>query len=178
MYEILDSLVRMLAPVLAFTSEEIWQYLPHKASDDKESIQLNSWPVLNETYLDSELEEKWSQILNIRSDVSKALEIARADKTIGLSLNAKVIVYADEKSYEFIKGIENQLATIFITSGFELKKAEGVPADAQKGEYMDGIWMMVVPAEGEKCERCWMQSASVGKNEIHPTLCERCCSVL
>lgn len=178
MYEILDSLVRMLAPVLAFTSEEIWQYLPHKASDDRESIQLNSWPVLNEKYLDSKLEEKWSRILDLRSDVSKALEIARADKTIGLSLNAKIVVYADAKSYEFIKDIEAQLATIFITSGFELNKADNVPANALKGEYTEGIWVMVVPADGEKCERCWMQSVSVGKNEYHPTLCERCCSVL
>ncbi|KNY26666.1 isoleucine--tRNA ligase [Pseudobacteroides cellulosolvens] len=178
MYEILDSLVRMLAPVLAFTSEEIWQYLPHRAADDNESIQLNNWPVVNEKYLDSKLEEKWSKILDLRSDVSKALEIARAEKTIGLSLNAKVVVYADEKVYGFIKSIEDQLSTIFITSGFELKKADEAPSSAQKGENMDGISVVVVPAEGEKCERCWMQSESVGKNGNHPTLCERCCSVL
>jgi isoleucyl-tRNA synthetase len=61
---------------------------------------------------------------------------------------------------------------------FDLKKAAEEPSNAQKGEYMDGIWVVVVPADGEKCERCWMQSVSVGKNEEHPTLCERCCSVL
>ncbi|MDP4179946.1 MAG: isoleucine--tRNA ligase [Bacillota bacterium] len=178
MYEILDSLVRMLTPVLAFTSEEIWQYLPHRASDDAESVQLNNWPTLNEKYLDSKLDEKWNVILNLRSDVSKALEIARAEKVIGMSLNAKVVVYADAKTYDFIKAIEGQMSTIFITSGFELKKIEEAPANALKGEYLEGILVSVEPAEGEKCERCWMQSVSVGKNENHPTLCKRCSGIV
>jgi len=178
MYEILDSLVRMLTPVLAFTSEEIWQYLPHKASDDVESIQLNDWPILNEEYLNAGLEDKWNKILALRTDVSKALEIARAEKLIGLSLNAKVTVYADAKNYDFIKSVESELPTIFIISVFEIGKIEDAPSNALVGESMEGIKVVIEQAEGEKCERCWMHSTSVGKSEEHPTLCSRCADVI
>jgi isoleucyl-tRNA synthetase len=178
MYEILDTLIRMLVPVLAFTSEEVWQYMPHKAADDRESIQLNDWPELKEKYLDTKLDEKWNEILNLRTDVSKALEMARANKVIGHSLNAKVTIFADGKSLEFIKSLEKDLITIFIISDFELKSLADAPAEAISGEAVQGIKIAVSQASGEKCERCWMYSESVGKHDDHPSLCSRCASVV
>lgn len=176
MYEILDALVRMLTPVLAFTTEEIWQYMPHRKYHDKESILLNEWPAVNEKYLDDKLEEKWDKILDIRSDVSKALEVARADKVIGHSLNAKVIVFAEGKDYDFLEAIKDELVTIFIVSAVEVKKGLAGPK-AVKGE-TTRIGIAVENAPGEKCERCWMYSKSVGTDAQHPTLCARCSSVV
>lgn len=178
MFNILEVLVRILTPVLAFTTEEIWQYMPHRASDDPESVQLNYWPELNEKYLDAKLEEKWAGIIDLRSDVSKALELARTNKLIGHSLNAKVTIYADDKNYDFIKGIEDELVTIFIISDAELKRFEEAPSDTFAGEVVQGIKIEVSQASGEKCERCWMFSESVGKQAEHPSLCSRCASVV
>lgn len=178
MYEILQSLVRMLTPVLAFTTEEIWQYMPHRAEDDIESIQLNSWPQVNEMYLDTQLAEKWEKIFELRSDVSKTLEIARANKTIGHSLNAKVTLYADGENLEFIKSIESDLVTVFIVSAVEIKNLADAPAAAQNGEEMPEIKVSVEQAPGDKCERCWMFSEFVGEDEKHPTLCKRCADVV
>lgn len=178
MYEILEALVLMLTPVLAFTSEEVWQFMPHRASHDAESIQLNDWPSISEKYNDRELEEKWDKILALRTDVSKALEVARANKLIGHSLNAKVTIYADENNYKFIKAIEDEAVTIFIISGFELRKLEEASEDAVKGEEITGVKVAVSQAPGEKCERCWIYSESVGTHEKHASLCTRCAEVL
>ncbi len=178
MYEILHNLVRMLTPVLAFTTEEIWQYMPHRAEDDTESIQLSSWPQVNEKYVNTELSDKWEKIFELRSDVSKALEIARANKTIGHSLNAKVTLYADGENLEFIKSIENDLVTIFIVSAVDIKNLSDAPATAQKGEEMPEVKVYVEQAPGDKCERCWMFSEFVGKDDKHPTLCKRCADVV
>jgi isoleucyl-tRNA synthetase len=176
MFEILEALVRMLTPVLAFSSEEIWQFMPHRAGDDAESIQLNNWPEVNEKYNNSKLEEKWDGILEVRTDVSKALELARASKLIGSSLNAKVTVYADDKKFDFIKGFEEDALTIFIVSEFELKKLSEAPENSLTGE--TGIKVEISQAQGEKCERCWMYSETVGENKEHPSLCGRCASVI
>jgi isoleucyl-tRNA synthetase len=178
MYEILQSLVRMLTPVLAFTTEEIWQFMPHRASDDIESVQLNSWPEINEKYLDAELAQKWDKILALRSDVSKVLETARVNKTIGHSLNAKVTIFADGEDYEFVKSIENDLVTIFIISDVSVKNLSEAPAGAQKGEEIPNIKVTAEQATGDKCERCWMYSEYVGKDEKHPTLCKRCADIV
>jgi isoleucyl-tRNA synthetase len=178
MYEILQALVRMLTPVLAFTTEEIWQFMPHRASDDLESVQLNDWPEVNEKYLDTKLAEKWDRILALRSDVAKQLENARANKTIGHSLNAKITLFADGEDYEFIKSIEGDLVTIFIVSDAKIKKLSDASAEAQKGEEMPNVKVAVEQAPGEKCERCWMYSEYVGKDEKHPTLCKRCAEVV
>lgn len=180
MYIILDALVRMLAPVLSFTTEEIWGFMPHVESDDTESIQLNDWPVLDEVYSNKELLDKWKKIIKIRSDVSKALETARANKVIGHSLNAKVTIFADEETYDFVDSIKDSLVTIFITSGFELKTLAEA-SDAENlitGEEIPEMKVKVDNAEGDKCDRCWMFSETVGKDSEHPQVCGRCISNL
>ncbi len=179
MFEILDALVKLLAPVLSFTTEEIWQFMPHKSSDNRESVLFNDMPSVNGAYNDKALDEKWSKILEIRTDVSKALELARANKTIGHSLNALVSIYADSNNYAFMKAIKEDLSTIFIVSAVELKVLEELTdIDVYVGEEVEGIKIAVAQAPGEKCERCWIFSETVGDNDKHPTLCDRCASVI
>ncbi len=176
MYIILDSLVRLLAPVLCFTSEEIWQSMPHKASDDKYAVVFNDMPKTNDKYDNDALNDKYEFIKKIRADVSKALEIARKDKVIGHSLNAKVELFADGKLYDFLKECEKDLVTIFIVSDAAVTKGDCV--DAYIGEEAEGLKVKVSQAEGEKCERCWMYSKTVGTDTEHPRLCKRCADVV
>ena len=173
-YTILDVLVRILTPVLAFTSEEIWKYMPHKKGDDLESVQLNDWPVLPDEYLNKGLEEKWNKIMDIKTDISKALEEARNEKVIGHSLNAEVVVYANDANYKFIDNIKDDMGSICIISKFTLDKIENAPDGVDSSELVDGIKVLVRQARGEKCERCWMYSETVGQSKEHPTICKRC----
>jgi isoleucyl-tRNA synthetase len=178
MYDILVGLVKMLTPVLAFTTEEIWQYMPHEAGQNPESVQLNPMPIADDKYVNAELEAKWDKILDVRSDVSKALEVARADKIIGHSLNAQVTIYANEKYFDFLSKIEEELASIFIVSSIRIRKTHCVVSSGiTKGE-ITGLDIYVENAPGEKCERCWIYSETVGKDNDHPTLCERCSGVM
>ena len=174
MYEILDVLVRILTPILAFTSEEIWKYMPHKKEDNLESVGLNDWPVLSAKYIDNDLESKWDRIFAIRDDVSKALEEARNQKIIGHSLNAEVVIYANDEYYEFIDSMKDDMASIFIVSEFSIDKIDNAPDSAKSFDMVDGIKILIKQAEGEKCERCWMYSKTVGESHAHPTICKRC----
>lgn len=176
MYRILDTLVKILTPVLSFTAEEIWGFMPHVESDEIESVQLNDWPVLDSVYDNKPLQEKWNKIISIRSDVSKALENARMNKEIGHSLNAKVTIFADGETYDFIDSIKDSLVAIFITSGFELRKIEDADNEANlvSGENNPDMKVKVETADGEKCERCWMYSTTVGESHEHPHICGRC----
>jgi isoleucyl-tRNA synthetase len=174
MFIILDTLVRILTPVLAFTSEEIWQHMPHKEGDETLSVQLNYWPELDEKYKDKELEEKWDKLIDIKYDVAKVLELARNEKKIGHSLDAKVVIFADGEDYEFIKANEELLNTVCITSAFEVCKLDEAPENSSVSEYFENIRLLVEDAPGEKCERCWMYSETVGTVEEHPSICTRC----
>ncbi len=168
MYEILSSLVRILAPMTCFTAEEIWKYMPHKDGENSESVMLSYYPVVNPKYDNKELEEKWGKLIKIKDEVAKKLELARANKEIGLSLAAKVTLYAEGKEYEFIKGKEELLKEIFIVSAIEIK-------EGKKEEDKDSIvGVEVTTAPGEKCERCWMYSETVGEDASHPHICHRC----
>ena len=178
MYEILNGLVKLLAPILAFTTEEIWQFMPHKADDNMQSVLFNDIPKTNDEYMDDALAEKWDKILDIRTDVSKALELARANKTIGHSLNACVTIYAKKEQYDFLKAIEEDLDTIFIVSSLKLESSEQLgDKDAYAGEET-GIKITISEAHGQKCERCWIYSETVGQHAEHATLCSRCAQVV
>lgn len=165
MYEILSSLVRIIAPMTSFTAEEIWKHMPHKEDENKESIMLEYWPETKEEYENKELEEKWNKIIKVKEEAAKALEMARAEKIIGHSLNAKVIINADKENYEFLKGKEDLLQEVFIVSGVELNESEEFSVE-------------VKTADGEKCERCWMYSTTVGEDKENPTICHKCSEAL
>lgn len=167
MYIILDTLTRLLAPVLAFTAEEIWQYLPHTDKDNAESIMLNDWPESKAEYEDEALAQKWDRILEVRDGVLKALEEARNQKLIGQSLQAKLVIKAKGEIFELLKENLEILPTVFITSQVELKETDGEELEVE-----------VLEADGEKCERCWIYSTTVGHHHDNPTLCERCSKVV
>ncbi|MBE7031060.1 MAG: isoleucine--tRNA ligase [Ruminococcaceae bacterium] len=171
MYRILDILVRALAPVLCFTTEEIWKAMPHKAGDDLYSVTFNDIPAYDESLFDAALDAKYDRIRAARGDVSKALELARTDKTIGHSLGADVTLYATGDDYAFLKSMEAELPTLFIVSAAQVVEGEG---EGYAGEDMPGLTVAVAQAAGEKCDRCWMQSETVGQDADHPTLCARC----
>lgn len=171
MYLILDSLVRLLAPILAFTSEEIWSFMPHQKGVDTESVLFQSMPEVNPAYQDDALMERFQTLLTVRSDVSKVLEEARAAKVIGHSLGARVSLQAEGEVYQLLSRYEDQLKTLLIVSDVELKQGTG---ETGKAEQTEQLWVQVLAAEGEKCERCWMISPTVGSDH----LCQRCRDIL
>ena len=164
MYEILNVLVRVLAPMTCYTAEEIWGFMPHRKEEQVESVMLVHWPKVNPQYENEMVVKKWEKIIALREEIIKQLEVARIDKVIGHSLNAKVIVEMDEEQYEYFKPQEELLMTICIVSALEVVKQE------EKKETK--ITIEVAP--GEKCERCWMYSETVGEDKEHPHICHRC----
>ncbi len=176
MYKVLDALTRLLAPVLAFTSEEIWASMPHTASDKTEYVILNDMPKPTPELYDDVFESKWARLMLAKADVAKALEEARGAKIIGKSLGATVEIFADGSYYELLKEMEADLDTYFIVSGVKVLGICDAPADLTEGE--TGIKVAVKVAEGAECERCWIHSETVGKDSAHPTLCARCAGVL
>ena len=168
MYEILSALVRILAPMTCFTAEEIWSYMPHKKGENTESVMLDYYPKANEKYDDKDLTARWEKIISVKEIVAKKLEELRADKTIGLSLEAKVTLYADGSDYEFLKDKVELLKEVLIVSGVTVEE------NRRNEDKEVAIGVKIEKADGEKCERCWMYSTTVGENHEYPTLCERC----
>ena len=166
MYIILDSLVRMLAPLTSFTAEEIWKYMNKSKNEKVESVMLTTYPEVDPQYENEELRAKWEKIVKIKEIVSKKLEEARAEKIIGHSLNAKVTLFAEGDLYKFIKENKELLQTVFIISNLEVE--ENQRSNEEK------LGVKIEQAEGEKCERCWMYSTTVGEDKENPTICHRC----
>jgi isoleucyl-tRNA synthetase len=166
-YTILDALTRMICPILAYTSDEIWKYMPHKADDDKECVLFNSMPTTIEIEVTDDFMAQWDKIHQLRDDVKKALEEAVKAKKVRKSLDAKVILNCGGETFEFVKSVESELKTSFIVSAVEIR---------DNGN--DELSVDVELAEGEKCERCWEHSTTVGQCAEHPTLCARCAEVL
>lgn len=174
MYTILDSLIRMIAPILAYTSEEVWSFLPHKKQDDAESVLFNEMIFDIENHVTEEFIAKWDTIYAVRSDVQKALEIKRTEKLIGKSLEAKVTIHCDGAVYELLNTDKENLADLFICSQVVLEKGGN-------GEFtgeVENLSVTVQTADGKACERCWKYSETVGQDTEHETLCERCASIL
>ncbi len=171
-YRVLDTLTRLIAPILAFTSDEIWQFMPHEANHDTRNIIFNSIPEAKRQ-TDPAFLARWERIHAVREDVKKALEIARNEKVIGASLDAAVTLYAEGETYEFLKSVETLLPQVLIVSAVKLVEgAEGTfRGDA-------GLSVSVSRAEGQKCARCWSYSKTIGQDVAHPDLCDRCAHVI
>ena len=177
MYEVLMTLTKMVAPILSFTAEEIWESLPAETRE-AESIFLADWYVNNDEYLKPELDEKWQQIIKLRKEVNKKLEKARQgeNKIIGNSLDAKVSLYTEDNTLkEFIKENLELLETVFIISGLEV--ADSADENFTDAEEIEKLKIKITHADGEKCERCWKYD-KLGSDPEHPTLCPRCAAVL
>ncbi|MBQ6796392.1 MAG: isoleucine--tRNA ligase [Clostridia bacterium] len=175
MYLILDALVRLISPILAFTSDEIWKFMPHSADCELENIALNDMPKKVEVEADEEFIAKWDRIHAIREDVQKALELERKEKRIGKSLEACVTLVCEGELLEFVRNCAAELPAVFIVSDVKIEEGKGESAEDCA---VPELAVKVSKAEGEKCERCWMYSHSVGTSEEHPTLCARCADVL
>ncbi|MBO8171126.1 MAG: isoleucine--tRNA ligase [Bacillaceae bacterium] len=168
MYEVLNALVKLVAPIIPHTADEVWKHIP---GQQVESVQLTDMPEVNADYFDDELEQKWDRLIDVRDEVFKALEEARRDKVIGNSLGAYLHLYPETETFELLKTFEN-LEELMIVSGLELHEpSEQAPEDAMD---LEGIKVKVAVAPGEKCERCWMVKPEVGQDPDHPALCERC----
>ena len=153
MYTVLSMLTRLLAPILSFTAEEIWRAMPHAADERTESVFLNDMPAYDEALAFPELVAHWSALFELREDVMKALESARAAKVIGKSLDAKVTIYTEnEAHYATLSSFADKLAMVFITSSATVIK--GAPADGTI-DPETGVSIVVEAADGEKCDRCW-----------------------
>ena len=165
MYYILDALVKILTPMISFTAEEIWSAMNHTEKENVESPMLADYPVSNDEWDNKEIAEKWEKIIKIKNIVAKDLELARAEKTIGNSLDAKVTIYAEGEEYKFLKENEELIKLVLIISGLEIQE------NNRKQEEKLGV--KVEHATGEKCERCWMYN-----DHLEDGLCPRCKEVL
>ena len=170
MYLILSAMVKLLAPVLAYTAEEIWKFMPHLDSEDAESVMFASIPEVDSKFDNKDLEEKWNKIIDIRADVNKALELARNEKVIGKSLDAEITVFAKGDNLDLLKSMEKELAEIFITSKVLLDSLDNA-GDAIKGEE---VAVKVEASKFEKCGRCWVHSETVGTIEGFDGICADC----
>ena len=167
MYYVLDSIVRLLAPILAYTAEEIWQFMPHHAAADRESVLFNEMPCVNPAWeLSAEDVEKWEKLLSVRESVNQALERARAEKRIGKPLEARVTLSCGEEMASFLSQFQGKLEEYFIVSSVTLQKGEGE------------LSVSVERVGGEKCPRCWNYADTIGQDKAHPALCARCAGVV
>jgi isoleucyl-tRNA synthetase len=174
MYIIVKSLVKLLAPILSFTAEETWGFINRVDGDDERSIFLNYMPDFDEKLDFSDIEDKYEALFNLRDGIMKALELARAEKVIGKSLEAGIKISADANSdaMKLFKEFNDILPTVFIVSEVVLSD-ETAPENAYTDEET-GVSVVVSVAEGEKCVRCWMQKHDCEVDEDGQHLCARC----
>jgi len=185
LYEIAVSLVKLTAPILAHTAEEVWQVMPEIKEP---SVFLTDLPGVEKKYWNERLAEKWEKILLLRKSVVKTLEIARKEKIIGSSLEAEVDFYTQEKKLtSLLHNYQRDWKEILIVS--EVKILEEVPSVSSgtgkeksevmmKSEEMSELYIGVRRAPGKKCVRCWNWSPTVGENREHSQLCARCVEVV
>jgi len=170
-----EALVRLLAPIMSFTTEEVWRYLP-KVEGRAESVHLALFPasadILGGTAAENDEAQQrdWQSLRGVRDEVLKVLEEARNQKLIGTGLEAQVRLTAPEPLYALLKRYEAQLRYLFIVSAVSLTQGAGNGTGGGKVE--------VKKADGQKCERCWNYSTHVGEDKTYPTVCERCSAVL
>jgi len=176
MHTALGTLVRLMAPVLSFTGEEIWQYMPGR-EENAASIHLLSLPDVKEEWKDDNLAERWERLIAVRGEVTKALEKARAEKKIGHPLDAAVTIVSNGDLYQKLIQFSDDLRSVFIVSSAALVKGEK-PAEAYESAEIENLSILVEPAKGDKCERCWIHKPSVGQSADHPAICDRCLGVL
>ncbi len=192
LWEILLAMTKLMAPILSFTAEEIWQCLP-EGTVSESSVHLSSLPELNVKYQNKVLADTWVMLLACRSNVCSALEKARNKKSIGTSMQAKLTLYMGPGLVAKFREQKELLAEIFIVSAVEIESIVGLD-DSWKDKH-EVCWEAPVieehfvpknvpsrigvdPAEGQKCERCWNYRPSVGQNKSYPTLCTRCAEVI
>jgi len=175
LYELADTMLRLMAPVLTFTAAEAWDHLP-PVGDREEDVALAAFPADNEAWIRPELDDKWEKLIRVRGELTKVLELARQDKVIGHPLEAEVEIRVAGELGDFLKANWATLKTISIVS--ELHRVDEIGANAVISEEIPDLAILVKAAPGGKCERCWTRADSVGDASEHPTLCDRCVQVV
>lgn len=184
-YEVLSFLVRVIAPILVFTAEEIWQYMPKEKKDSSlVSVHLLEWPAV--TYVEGpsptdnvEYTNLVKVIFELIPDVAKILEEKRSEGLIGSSFDAKINLLTNNlERYKFLESLKDDLSEIFKVSQIEITWQDKLDAKLTKASDFGDIAIVVLKAEGAKCQRCWNYSLSLGKNKEHSLICERCLSVI
>jgi isoleucyl-tRNA synthetase len=173
-WRICEAMTRLLAPILTFTCEEVWQHLP-TLPDRLESVHLAEFPeaadILGTAVVEDDPHaQDWTTILAVREQAMKVLEEARNSKIIGKSLEAQLVITAADPVYWVLNRYAGQLRYLFIVSAVTLEKRSG---NGSAGVHID-----VKKADGAKCDRCWNYSTHVGEDPSYPTVCERCSAVL
>ena len=163
--------------MLAFTTYEIWDAMPHDSTANAEHVMFNDMPVYDETLVFTEEEQAyWEQCIALRNDVNKALELARTEKKVGKPLDAKLTLFVSDSAKETFARIKdvnfNQLC---IVSETDVVEGEG---EGYQGEQFAGLTVKVEPSTAPKCPRCWMHSATVGTDSEEPELCARCAAAI
>jgi isoleucyl-tRNA synthetase len=170
---ILETMMRLLAPILTFTAEEVWNAMPGYAGK-AESVHLTEFPAVNPAYVNEELGEKWRTLVAVKGEISKAIEAARKNKVVGHSLDAAVAVAPPEKLRELIASHREDLKALQIVSQLDVVTREELAADAYESKEIEGLYVGVAKARGQKCQRCWIYSEDLGKDPEHPAICGRC----
>lgn len=171
---IIKELTQLVAPILVFTAEEIWEQLPKTVCPEK-SVHHTTWQELPAKYWDAALDERWDAFLEIRRVVSKGLELARTSKVIGAANEAQVAIYANEHHRNVLQSFAEDLRLLFIVSSVEvLPISEGLEALYSE----EGIAVDVGRAEGAKCERCWKYFPEMSDDPEHSQICQRCADAI
>lgn len=181
LFEILEGLLQLMQPILSFTAAEAWDSLHGRIDKDTldGGIFFTDFPGPKEVNCDQKIMEKWSELIDVRSEITKALEIARREKVIGHSLEARVMLSVTGDLTEFVKSEWQTIKEISIISEMvELDSSAKEEGVRYQSEEVEGLTVQVTAASGEKCERCWIRSTTVGENSKHPEICDRCADVV
>lgn len=172
LYHIVEALVRWMAPITSFTAQEIWQEMPWQ---EEEFVFTGTWYTgLSAQSQNTQFNDAfWQQVLAVKDEVNRRIELARKEGTIGGSLEAEVKIYATPELADLLAKLKDEARFVFITSSASVESLESKPADATETE-VPGLWLHISASEGEKCARCWHHREDVGTNEAHPELCQRC----
>ena len=178
MYVILNSLVRVFAPVLCVTCEEVWQLMREAGWVREASVHLALWPSGPDVAWDGQAQQRWATVLALRAVVMKALEAERAKGIIGSPLEARVTLHvSDARLQRLCEGHREMLAEAFVVSSVVVN-ANGAAHSAGDLSVPGLSGIQVERAPGAKCQRCWKHLTDVGSNTAHPTLCARCAQVV
>jgi len=180
-YRILDGLLRLMSPILCFTTAEAWEHLHDLPQDAplEQSIFFADFASVADIVEDDGFQDRWDKLLSLRSAITRVLEGARRDKIIGLSLDAEVVIKVNGEWAVFLAGSLEQLRELCIVSGLRLATGdESASLVFVEAETLPGVEIAVGPAPGGKCERCWTIAPTVGDDQEHPALCARCAAVV
>jgi len=173
MYLILDAMARLLAPILTFTAEEIWEHLP-SGTGKADSIHMAQFPDVDASCVDEALNERWKSLIAVRGEVSRAIETVRQKKIVGHSLDCRVDIAAPGKLQTLLDTYRDELAALFIVSQVNLATESLGFDNPYESAEIQGLTVGIARAGGVKCERCWNYSETVGADSAHPAICGRC----